>query len=70
MARPRDERKKHVYLVKLILREGEDDDLIDMLADCPNRALLVKRALRGANVSTVEIDESENFDDIMDDLLL
>lgn len=70
MARPRDEREKHIYLVKLILREGEDDDLIGMLADCPNRALLVKRALRGADVSAVEVDESENLDDIMDDLLL
>lgn len=68
MARPKDPRALTLINVRLALREGEDDDLIALLLDCPNRALLVKRALRGADVGEIEVEEAEDLDDLLDEL--
>lgn len=67
MARPIDPRPRRQYLINLRLIVGEDDDLIAVLEPSPNRASLVKAALRGASVGgrdMVLVDVLVDEDDI------
>lgn len=69
MAREKDKRQLHRYSITLKLREGTDDDLINLLADTSNKALLIKRALRGAGIDPANQAKSESTEDILDDLI-
>ena len=66
MARPVDPRPRRQFLINLRLIVGEDDDLIAILERSPNRAGLVKAALRGADVGELNIDDDDTATD--DDL--
>lgn len=68
MARPIDPRPRAQYLINLRLIVGEDDDLIAVLEPSPNRAGLVKAALRGADVGGVDVAHDEATDDDLDAL--
>jgi len=66
MARPVDPRPRKQFLINLRLIAGEDDDLIALLERSPNRAGLVKAALRGADVGALGTGEDDTATD--DDL--
>lgn len=68
MARPKDPRPRRKFLVNLRLIVGEDDDLIALLDRSPNRAGLVKAALRGADVGDIAIEDDTATDDDLDAL--
>ena len=53
--RPRRAGKKHVIVIKLILWEGEDDDLIALFAYPRTRAQIVKSLARGAELKASQI---------------
>ena len=58
-----------IVQIKLTLRVGKDDDLIEFFSSMPNykRASMVKSAMRGGNISVVEVEE-EGLDTLLDDL--
>ena len=67
MPRPKDTREKRKFLVNLRLVVGVDDDLIELLELSPNRAALVKSALRGAYVGVLRLtndDDAPTADDL------
>ena len=65
--RPRNPNKRHVYLIKLTMRENEDDDLIRALESAParGRAAMVKTAMRTGYMPAFE--DMPEPDDIGDD---
>lgn len=69
--RPRQPVTPVIFSVKLILRPGEDDDLIAFLRTAPPRlrATLVKLALRSGRVPVIPtesgIDEDIEFDGLL-----
>ncbi|MEM7124983.1 MAG: hypothetical protein AAF702_01570 [Chloroflexota bacterium] len=62
------------YHIKLRLKEGEDDDLLEWIASISagQRAMAVKMALRsgGMELFASVNDESEEEDDLFDDFLV
>jgi len=71
--RPRNPNKKHVYLIKLTLRESEDDDLITALEAAPprGRAALVKVAMRSGGMPTfADLPEEADIADDLEGFLL
>lgn len=62
MGRPRKTTPTVMYTVRLSLTPGEDDDLIAFLDAAPVRcrAMAVKAAMRGGNLSVQAADEGED----------
>jgi len=62
MGRPRKTTPTVTYTVRLSLTPGEDDDLIAFLDAAPVRcrAMAVKAAMRGGNLSVQVADEGED----------
>ncbi len=62
MGRPRKTTPTVMYTVRLSLTPGEDDDLIAFLDAAPVRcrAMAVKAAMRGGNLSVQVADEGED----------
>jgi hypothetical protein len=54
--RPRKQARKRVVIIKLVLREGEDDDLIALFSR-PGRAKLVRALARGSNLQGLLVTE-------------
>jgi len=67
MARPKITQPRVDYQIHLRLTTGEDDDLIAILSHAPNRAALVKAALRGADFSSTvaaSLDDAATAEDL------
>ena len=65
MARPRLAQRPVVYSVRLSLRPGEDDDLIDWLNSIPSRgrARAIVSALRAGGLENAPVDDDLVSDD-------
>ena len=66
--RPRRDQAPRVYSVKLVLYEGEDDDLIAYLDTAPDRkrAAAIKTAMRSGQLNAIALDDLPDDDELLD----
>jgi len=73
--RPRRRKRPRTYNVKLVLYDGEDDDLIAYLDAAPvrRRAAAVKQAMRSGDIARLDLPDlpgDEEMIDAFEDLLI